>query len=156
MINHRKTTQSGFTLIEMIIVITLIAIIAGLGSLLLGEATRAYFLGKATQLSTQTGSTVLQRMARELHGAYQSGVNVISATQIQFTEANGDLIDYRLQGTTLERRQNTNPWRYFLSPVAGVTFASFTSNGANYVSIALTISRANGTVNLRTSVFPRN
>lgn len=89
--NHR-----GFTLIEMITVIVLLGIIAGILTPFIAKAMQAYTHSKARSSLVARGHLALERMAREVRVAVPNSLSVLNAgTGIEFmrTKAGGRYVE---------------------------------------------------------------
>lgn len=64
-----KTKQSGFTLVELLIVIALVAILAGVTTDIVLTLVRSYSKTKITNEIEQTGNFVISKMEKELRSA---------------------------------------------------------------------------------------
>ena len=75
-----KNKQSGFTLIEMIVVISIVAIIAGISSLIIGRSLDSYAaLDRRNQLQASI-RLVLERISREVRNAIPYSVCVYNGS----------------------------------------------------------------------------
>lgn len=148
--------QHGFTLIELIMVIVILGIIAGLGGYLLTAGIRAFYTGQEITVASQRMNMAFDRINRDLRGASRASVNIPIASTLTFTDSNGNAISYTLAGTTIMRQQNGGTLRALIGNISALTFSSPTINGANYVTINVTMTRGGGTFASRTSIFPRN
>ena len=115
-----KNTK-GFTLIEMIMVITLLGIVAAIIAIPLLQGAKGWFAATTREGITQSGRIGIERMARETRNtARVDSVTVLcptppcpcisaaSATSITFSDLSGDLtncnsITFSLSGTNLYR-----------------------------------------------------
>ncbi len=98
--------QGGFSLIEMILVITILSIITAVGSRMLSGAFNAYFTGRDIIDAEWQGRYAMQRISRELRDvrtATAADLNIASANQITFTDNSANVITYARNGNTLER-----------------------------------------------------
>src|SRR5690348_6666928 len=98
------TKQAGFTLIELIIVIVLLAVIAKISSQMLTEGFNSYLtMEKVTDANWQ-GQLALGRMVRDLRAVRSANdISVNTSSEITFVDSTGTTIDYKLSGTSLMR-----------------------------------------------------
>ncbi len=113
----RQPGQKGFTLIEMITVIVLLGIIAGILTPFIAKAVQAYTHSKARAVLVAKGRLALERLAREVHQAVPNSLSVLSGgTGIEFarSRAGGRYVErFDSFGTEFSRvnlrfRKNTN------------------------------------------------
>lgn len=74
----RNKTQAGFTLIEMITVIVLLGIIAGILTPFIAKAMQAYTHSKARASLVDKGRLALERLSREVRQAVPNSLSVLS------------------------------------------------------------------------------
>ena len=84
--SFKKT--KGFTLIEMITVIVLLGIIAGILTPFISKAMQAYTHSRARASLVDKGRLALERLAREVHQAVPNSLSVLSGgTGIEFVRS---------------------------------------------------------------------
>lgn len=91
-LKHRTTrglTSAGFTLIEMVVTIVLIAIIAGMLSPFLKSSVDGFVDTRTRAELTSKGRLLLDRLNREIREADPSSIVITGGTQLQFTQLNG-------------------------------------------------------------------
>jgi MSHA biogenesis protein MshO len=74
-----KTCQRGFTLIEMIVVITITAIISAVVAVFLRAPIQGYFDASRRADLTDTADSAMRRISRDLHLALPNSVRVSSS-----------------------------------------------------------------------------
>jgi MSHA biogenesis protein MshO len=88
MLGIEKKFSRGFTLIEMITVIVLLGIIAGILTPFISKAMQAYTHSRARASLVDKGHLALERMAREVRLAVPNSLSVLSAgTGIEFVRS---------------------------------------------------------------------
>ena len=119
----RKTMQKGFTLIEMVTVIVLLGIIAGILTPFIAKAMQAYTYSKARAELTAKGRLALERLAREVHQAIPNSLSILSGgSGIEFarSRAGGRYVErFDDFGTEFSRinlrfRKNANLTRLYI------------------------------------------
>jgi len=112
-----QTGQKGFTLIEMITVIVLLGIIAGILTPFIAKAMQAYTHSKARAELVARGRLALERLTREVRQAVPNSLSVLSAgTGIEFarSRAGGRYVERfddfgtEFSRTSLRFRKNAN------------------------------------------------
>lgn len=83
----RVQRSRGFTLVELVIVIILMGIIAGVLAPVISQNLRAYSQTQARTDLTAKGRIAIERLARELRNSIPGSVEVVSATAIEFITA---------------------------------------------------------------------
>lgn len=99
--------SSGFSLIEMIIIIVILGIISSIFAKVLGQQLKGSLLSAELSELTPQARLPMERLARELRNAQDGQVQVTSSTSISFKMLGSNpipTIEYRLNGTNLERK----------------------------------------------------
>ena len=97
----------GFTLMEMVITISLLAILFGVGAVVMNQGFTAYLHGQDLTEGTVQGRLALERMTRDLRDIHPSALGTLSANEISFTDRSGDVITYEQNSTLLYRQTNS-------------------------------------------------
>jgi prepilin-type N-terminal cleavage/methylation domain-containing protein len=93
-------SEKGFSLIELLMGIVLVAILTGGLSSVIFSITRSYETSRATVEAKQTAEAVLDFCVRELRTAQRFEVSGASANQITFVNANDDQVTYSINHNT--------------------------------------------------------
>jgi prepilin-type N-terminal cleavage/methylation domain-containing protein len=100
---------SGFSLVELVIVIIVLAIVASSGALVISRSFNAYFAGRDMTRADWQGRLAMERMTRDLREvrtATASDITTMTATQITYNDIFANNIIYNMSGTTLMRTQS--------------------------------------------------
>lgn len=105
--------SKGFTLIEMVMVITLLGIIGGIIAIPLYIGTKGWLEATTREGITESGRIAIERMMREIRNTSRTAANnpcisTATATAFSFSDAGGDLAacnttTFSLSGTNLLR-----------------------------------------------------
>lgn len=114
--------QKGFTLVELVVVISIISVTMGLATDMILSLTRAYV---KTQLNTeleQNSNFVFQKLEKELRTS--TGVITVNSakTQIDFTDVLGQKIVYKVENGIVLRKVGASADQYLTNddPINGV------------------------------------
>jgi prepilin-type N-terminal cleavage/methylation domain-containing protein len=162
--NHLGKTH-GFTLLELIIVIMLIGIIAGISSKMLSQGFSGYFNTRNVLDADWQARLATERMQRDIRDV-RSPVDIATAaaSQLVFTNTEGNQITYSLSGTTLMRQTNTNTTQVLADGVQSLTFTYFDRTGAvtttlaniRYIEFSLNIVLNNTNFTVSSAAYTRN
>lgn len=163
--------RNGFTLIELIIVITIIGIVAGvIGFVLLGAVDAWTFKFNRTDLLAD-GRLAMNRMVREIREIKDDdSVTTASSSEFRFTNAGNVDITYNLSSTDLNRTANsvTNilaenlsnlTFTYYDSYASGATSITptvGTDTNIRMVQIDMSLTKNGENVYVRSQSVPRN
>lgn len=174
---HTALYQRGFTLVEMIVVIVVMAAIFATGGMALGRAFESYALTKtATDVDWQ-GRVALERMVRELREIRTptaADLDISSTTQVWFVDASGNGVCFYRDAATNRLMRSaaasaatcsavaSNP-QPLASSIAAVNFYYYTNAGGAPLSaaqvyyVAATVNVAAGQINetFTASLVPR-
>lgn len=100
----QKSCEAGFTLVELVIVISILGVTLSLSTDMILSLTRAY---AKTQINTeleQNSNFVFQKLEKELRTS--NGAVTINSTnnQITFTDVDGQQITYKIENGVAQRR----------------------------------------------------
>lgn len=155
--------QKGFSLVETVLVIVVMAIIFAVTAELMIQSLTAYSLVTSRQDTLERSQLAMDRMVREIRllgiSSFQGPLN---ATTLTFRDSIGVTTSFSLNGTTLSRGNDL-----LASGVTGLTFGYLDKNGnttqstskVRRISIQMTVSPNNNQgspLTLRSEVFPRN
>lgn len=114
---------NGFTFIEFIIVIVLIAILGGVAALMIKQNYKGYFTAqKITALATNA-NIATDDLMRELENA--ASMTTLGTTSFTFVNQKGQSIAIDLSGTTLRRNVNAGGVQTLCNQVTNVAFSWF-------------------------------
>jgi prepilin-type N-terminal cleavage/methylation domain-containing protein len=154
----KSKKRQGFTLIELIVVILLVAIISiGVASLL-NQGFQAYSSGKNLINADWETRVALERMSREIR-SIPSTNSIITAQPgvFNFIDNYGNNIAYQLSSTQLMRNSQV-----LADSVQNLAFTYYANNGTavtdvnltNYIGVSVTINYQGTSSTFSTTIFP--
>jgi len=160
--NSRLMFQRGFTLIEIIIVIVILAIVSAITIKFLVDSLRIYTMTVNQKTLFDEGKMALERMCRDIRDA--RSITGSTASSITFTRTNAtgagqdianETITFQLNGSTIEKVK-TSP--AISIAIAGNVFAFTVTRGADdEIKLVITLSLGSGeNVTLQSKVYPKN
>jgi len=169
---HRARRSTGFTLIELIMVIVLVGILAGATVPLLVTSFRAYETNQTNYVTLSKLRYATERVAREIRDIQYTGgayAIVMGASTLQFTknDAAGTVVTITATPPLVTLQYSTPAMSATLTDqVAGLQFEYFDINNSNvgvtsanvaYVDVDLTLTDPNsGAAQQRTRIAMRN
>jgi len=164
--------KTGFTLIEIIIVIVIVGIIVSFGALALEMAAKSIVKNKALLEITWQSQIVFQRLERELREA-NTILDSSGNSQIRFTTPNNQLLRYRYNSNNkqLQRRYEQNSsgsvienWTAIANDISSFSFTYYdenfnttnTESNAKCVTMEATFTKDSTNVPFQTTICPRN
>ena len=159
--------MKGFTLIETVIVITILGIASAIFTVVLTEGNNAYlFLSRQNQI-VQESRVAMNLMEQELTSEILRGTShsfsTAAATSLTFTRNSGGVVTYSWSSNTLTRQEGATS-RTLASNVSSFAFSyldaseTVTATLANIrtIVINMTIQVGNKPITLKTAVSLRN
>ena len=96
--------ETGFTLVELILVISLVGVTLGLATDIILSLTRAYAKTQINNELEQNSNFVFQKLEKELRTS-TSQISISSSnSQISFNNVDGDQITYKVENGAVLRR----------------------------------------------------
>lgn len=153
----------GFTVLEMVMVIVLLGIVAGLGAIMLQGGFDAYFAERDVSDAAWQGRFAMERLNRELRAirsATAGDLTMSPASEISFVDTTGTAMSYALSGTILTR--NGQP---LADGISSLNFSYIANDGKTtaadatqvyYVAASFTVIQGGASLPLRTLIHPRN
>jgi MSHA biogenesis protein MshO len=161
--------SSGFTLIEMVIVIVLVGILATIAATIIMQGVRAYSDEQSRSDAHYQARLAVERMSREIRLIRgNADISVMNGTLLRFTDINGSQMGFRLNGGNIERTEdNAVSWQTLATNITGTGGNIFTyldDNGATtaastslwLVQIQFIATQGTESIDIRTTVHPRN
>lgn len=150
--------MKGFTLVEIILSMTLLSITVAATSVLMGRGLDAYNLVNSRTVALDQANYALVRMEREMTKV--TNIQNANTNLFGFVDSLGTSTDFHLNGTNLYRGGD-----FLAHNISSLVFTYYRDNGnttsaapqVRRIHIDMTVSAGtgNGTVDLRTDVFPR-
>lgn len=161
---------SGFSLLELIMVIVLLGIVSAVGAPFLSAGFQSYFTGRDIAETDGRARVAVERLSRDLRSIRApSNLNltVTSASDITFFDVDGNSIRYCLgavgtcPGAATELMRNGQP---LATGISALTFTFLTATGAAtagpanvfYITVAFTATQNSISKSFQTTVSPRN
>jgi len=158
--------KEGFTLVEVVLAITLVALMATVGAYAFSPVLDTWLIGSSRGQAANSTSYALNRMMNEI-AQLKDAQSVLTATanQFEFIDVDDNTIDYSLSGTNLMRNGNIlargvqalafSYWDVNHQSLAGPA-VSPSATDLWRVSIGLTSQAGEQEVQMETQVRPRN
>lgn len=155
---------AGFSLVELILVVVLTAILAAVGSQMMGKSLQSFVFGKEVTKGDSQARVALERLTRDLR-MVRSPANLIiaPATAITFSDTEGNNVNYSLAGGRLMRNaqvlaDDVNNLQFAYLRSDGNTVAA-TATEVYFITASVAVKRgilATDITTLRATVHPRN
>jgi prepilin-type N-terminal cleavage/methylation domain-containing protein len=97
---HRRRPRRGFTLVEVLIAVSLTAALAVASAAALAAASRSAEAGDEYLRASRTAARVLETITADVRGA--SAVQVLSATSLQVVREDSSIVVYRYDAAPRE------------------------------------------------------
>jgi prepilin-type N-terminal cleavage/methylation domain-containing protein len=158
--------QSGFSLVELIVVIVVLGTVAGMGAIVMRDGILGYLRGRENSSADWQGRLALERITRELRDVAAPNYSNIAATScgtstFAFSDVNSTPISYTLSTTTLLRNGqpladnlSANGLRFYCLQSDGQTYSTVPS-AVYYISVSMVVSTANTSATYRGTIKPR-
>jgi hypothetical protein len=123
-------------------------------------AFNAYITNQYITNANAQARLILERMPRDIHSINSAAsISTATASQLSFTDINGNAVTYQLSGTQLMRSG-----QILADGVSGLTFSYLNSSAGNaatlaeicYVTAAVTLNSGNTNTTLRTTTSAMN
>jgi prepilin-type N-terminal cleavage/methylation domain-containing protein len=157
--------QQGFSFIELVMVIVIIGIIAGMSTLLLSQGFNAFFSSETLLDANWQGQLAMQRMARDIQLIRSpADISTATASQLSFTDINSNSISYTLSGSNLTLTVNAVT-QILATGLSSLTFTYYDKNGVTppantaatrYIKITCVVTQNSVNYTLITAAYPRN
>jgi prepilin-type N-terminal cleavage/methylation domain-containing protein len=162
---QKQRQTNGFTLLELVVVIMIIGVIAGIGTKILSSGFTGFFDNKNLAEANWQALVSLERLQRDLRAIRSpADITTATATSLVFNNTSGNQITYTLSGSTLTRQTNSNSAQVLADGVGSLAFSYYDNNGQTtatlnlirQITIALNITLDNTNYSASTAVYPRN
>jgi prepilin-type N-terminal cleavage/methylation domain-containing protein len=163
-IRTRIPNPRGFSLVEVIVVIVVLGIVAGMGAMVVRDGMLGWLRGREISGADWQGRLAFERIARELRDVAPPGSSNISAAScgtstFTFSDISSTPISYTQITTTLLR--NGQP---LADNVSGLRFYCLQSDvqptvvpaNVYYITVSMIVSTTNTKATYRDTVRPRN
>lgn len=158
-----RKKRKGFTIIELVMVISIAGILFGILAPIMKTTIDAYFFVNSREAVLSDARLAMNRMVREIRQIKEpSDISTMNSSEIQFTDINDNVVNFRQSGTSLQR--NGNVLAEDLKSSGGLIFTYLDSYGnqtttASYVrtiEIELVIQDATGDLVIKSQGNIRN
>jgi len=161
----RATKSRGFTLIEMIMAITIAGVIASIFAIVINSGMGSWFFIKGQRSIMMETRGAMKRMTREIRRTKDSSSSSIlnfTSTRYRFKDVDDTTIDYQQDGTDLER--NGTVLLQDLANSGGLSFVYLDASGGaagfvediRTVQITIIVEEGDNRVRLRSAAGIRN
>jgi prepilin-type N-terminal cleavage/methylation domain-containing protein len=157
--------QPGFSLVELIVVIVVLGIIAGMGAIVVRDGMLGYLRGREITSADWQGRLALERITRELRNIASPNYSGIAAaacgtSTFAFSDIDATPISYTQNTTTLLRNgqplaDNVTALRFYCLQNDGQTYSTVPS-AVYFVTVSMVVGTANTSATYRGTVKPRN
>jgi prepilin-type N-terminal cleavage/methylation domain-containing protein len=154
-----RNLERGFTLIEVIVVIVILAIVSAISIKFLVDSLRIYTMTVNQKTLFDEGKLALERMCRDIRNA--RSISGVTATSVTFVRDDATAQDVAGETITFRWNGGANPLEK-VKAATGYAMASnvtafAVTNATNEILLTLTLQLTTGeNVTLQTKVYPKN
>lgn len=153
----KNNNSYGFSLMELIIVIVIIGILAGFGSILLRDAISAGISSKKLTDSAWQARLAFQRMAKDIQN-YNYAITP-NANNVTFATIYNESVNYDSSGADLLRNG-----QIIATGISNLNFSYWRADGTNTtnpneiscIEVKATVTEGGALLPLQTTICPRN
>jgi prepilin-type N-terminal cleavage/methylation domain-containing protein len=156
--------QSGFSLVELIVVIVVLGIVASMGAMVVRDGMLGYLRGREITSADWQGRLALERITRELRDVASPNYSNITATScgtstFTFSDISSTPISYTQNTSTLLRNgqplaDNIAALRFYC--LSSAVQPTATLSAVYYISVSMVVATTNTNATYRDTVKPRN
>lgn len=156
----------GFTLIEVIMVIVIVGIIAGLAAMMISQGVRAYSDEVIRSDVHYQARLAMERMAREIRMIRsRTDIAAMTATNLVFTDVAGNTVGFDYAAPPAIRRWDGAVYNNLALSITSFAFNYYQQDlvipatgpaDVWVIEIVMRVQQGAETLDLRTRVFPRN
>jgi prepilin-type N-terminal cleavage/methylation domain-containing protein len=155
--------SSGFTLIEMVITIVLIAIISSIAAMIILQGVKTYSLEDSRSNAHYQARLAMERMAREIRqirSESTTDIQTMTAADLKFTNVAGATVEFTWATPNLNLSANR-----LASGITAFTFKYYLVDGTTqtadrtqvwFVEINMTAQQGTETLQMNSRVHPMN
>jgi prepilin-type N-terminal cleavage/methylation domain-containing protein len=158
----RIFNQKGFTMVELVIAIIIVAIIAMTASLLIGQAAKSYQSADNYSAINNQDRLALETMAREIR-LLRSPADITSlctsTTSLSFIDSNGNAMNYSYAGSVLTANGTMladNVTNVAVTYYDKTSAATTNCLSAWSIGVSITVSQGSDALTMRTRIHPRS
>ena len=176
-VDVRRGRRHGWTLVELLTVIIILAVVSAVGARLLSGMFQSYFAARDITSSDAQARVAFERMTRELRqirSATATDLDVASAAQVRFIDMDGNgVCFYRDAATNRLMRSADGPAsacgttsaQPLADFVSGLSFFYYLNDGSGlagaatavyYVTVRVNVQDNDVSDTLRATIHPRN
>jgi len=164
--------MKGYTLVELVIVLVLLAILAGIGIPMMFKTVDAWVFGSKFQdYAVMSSVMAMNRMSREIRRLLNdSNITTATSSQITFTDLGSNIITFNRSGNTLQRGLGaTAVYDALADNVTALTFTYYddfnntiaspivgSNTDLRRIDIVFSVLAGSNTLNFNTEVRPQN
>lgn len=169
--------RKGFSLVEFIVVITILSIIGSIVAMMLVEGSRSYLFVRTRRSVGQEGELALQRITHAVRMLDKDSITEAAPTTLTFTNLyNTELmgsplsVTFRLNGTKIERSGDGKAsWDTLADNISSFSLTYYKSDNTTFdpsilsdyenirwILVKLSAALEGEAVHLRSQIFPRN
>lgn len=151
--------RGGYTLMEMVSVITIMSIVGSLASFVVIQSMQVYAFAVPSMEASYQARLASRRMVEDVRELGDpASISTLTSTAFTFDDAATNTVSYALSGTDLLRNGDR-----IARSVSGLTFEYWKSDGTvasaaadvHLVGIDLTVTSGGHPYRVRTAAFPR-
>lgn len=155
----RQQAQKGFTLLELVLVVTIMGVISVIVGKILASAYNTFYVTQNINDIDYNGLLAVETVTNDIHNIRSAGdITSITATNLSFIDTAGTTITYTTSGATFTRNSQT-----LATGVNSIAFEyrdenySVTATPANvrYITFSISLTQRNLSLSYSTMVGTR-
>ena len=138
--HYKRSRETGFTLVEIVIVIVIIGIMSTLAAMIILQGATSFSTEYSTSNAQYQSRLAMERMAREIRlirSQTAADIPTMGANTIMYTNIQGTLMGFQLSAGSIQRSQdNGTTWQTLATGVTALTFTYLQQDGVTVATTA--------------------